>query len=412
MRKFIDTFKTSIRGLLTNKIRSFLTILGIIIGIGSVIGLMGIGAGAQVQVEESIATLGTDIITIAPGGGGFGPQDSPVQGGLIADPLTEDDFDYLDNPKRFPDIASISPVVQATQTLTNQSNEFMGTVRGVNDQYAEIQELNVTNGRFLKEADIDSGRFVVVIGPDVVAELFPYQTPEEVIGENIFINNIRYQVIGIPEAKGGTGFSNPDENIFLPYTTAISKITESDYLSQIQLQVTNEDTINLIISQITDKLAKFRDVDPEEPDFTIFSSDQLLDIASEVTAIFTTLLASIAGISLLVGGIGISNIMLVSVTERTREIGLRKAVGARKRDILYQFLSEAVILTVLGGIFGIILGYLLGLGIGTWAGIDSAITLNSILLATGVSAGIGLIFGFTPAYQASRLDPIDALRYE
>ncbi|MBU0671116.1 ABC transporter permease, partial [Patescibacteria group bacterium] len=274
------------------------------------------------------------------------------------------------------------------------------------------QDLQLKNGRFFSANDVNDNRNVAVLGSDAAEELFSGQNMGEILGEYFLIGNSKFRVVGVLDSRGTTAFGNQDNEIFIPYTTAANKIFKTDNFSSIQFKVADINLMNVTVAQVKEKFADFRNVELDDADFSIFTSEDLLSLANQVTGIFTTLLASIAAISLLVGGIGISNIMLVSVTERTKEIGLRKAVGAKKKDILIQFIIEAIILTLLGGILGIILGILLGWIIGYFTDVDFAITVSSISLATGVSIAIGLIFGFAPAYKASKLDPIDALRYE
>lgn len=417
MKIFILTLKLAIKGLLTNKVRSLLTILGIIIGIASVIALMGLGAGAQDEITSSISTLGTEVVTIIPGGdrfGGQGNQAGPVGPGsqILAATLTERDYDFLNNETRFPYIEYISPEISGTRESKKGSKKLIGLVNGVSEGFIKIQDLNLRQGSFLSTNDIKDRRQNAVLGIEAVRELFPGEDLENVTGKYFLIENSKFKVVGILDERGESSFVNQDKVIYIPYTTAGEKIFSSDIFSDIRFKVTEVSLIGVAIEQVKEKLGDFRDVSQDELDFTIFTSEDLLETVNQVTGIFTGLLASIAAISLIVGGIGISNIMLVSVTERTREIGLRKAVGAKRQDILRQFLIEAVILTLIGGLLGIILGIILGILIGSLAGITSSITLGSIALATGVSVGIGIIFGFAPAWKASRLDPIDALRYE
>lgn len=417
MRRYVLIFKLAIKGILTNKVRSLLTILGIVIGIASVIALMGLGTGAQNEITESISSLGTEVATIIPGGGGLlaqGQQDGPPGTGtsISTDTLTEKDYDFLNNQTRFPYIQYISPEVSGYREIRQGSEEMTGSVIGVSESYNNIRDLSVSEGVFLSEGDIDDNRNVAVIGSEVIGVLFPGKDQSEAVGEYVLVDNIKMKVIGVLESRGTTSIRNLDEIIYIPYTTASEKVFNTDQFSDIQFKVTDIGLLDATIAQVETKLADYRGVDEDEPDFSIFTSEDLLDTVDQVVGIFTTLLAGIAAISLLVGGIGISNIMLVSVTERTREIGLRKAVGAKRRDILVQFIIEAVVLTLLGGILGIFFGILLGWGVGSLASINSSITLSSVLLACGVSIAIGIIFGFAPAYKASKLDPIDALRYE
>ena len=351
-----------------------------------------------------------DLAIILPGQGGLsGPPGSSTLS--TSKPLTERDLDFLDNDKVFSYISNISPLITGSDTLMNGSNEFFGFIDGVSERYAQMQELEISEGRFFSEGDVSAARSVAVIGPNVAEDLFPTTALRDVPGESLSLGSTRYSVAGVLESRPSQGFDEPDDEVYIPYTSADQIFPAAGY-SAIQFTVSDVDLMDLATSQVKERLAKFRKVDVEEPDFTIITAEQFLDIAFQITDILTGLLAAIAAISLLVGGIGISNIMLVSVVERTKEIGLRKAVGAQRKDILLQFLTEAVILTMAGGALGTGLGIFLAWSISHFAALSYNITLNSILLAAGVSIGIGLVFGLVPAFKASKLDPIDALRYE
>jgi putative ABC transport system permease protein len=412
MKRYFLICKLAIKGIFRNKVRSFLTILGIIIGIGSVIALIGLGAGAQNEITKSISLLGTGVVTLMPGQELFEGGGGPGGESVISSVITERDYNYLNNDTRFPNIQYISPEIKGRKELKKGTNEINSTLYGVSEGYGEIKDLELTEGSFISLGDIKDKRNLAVIGQDVYKTLFPDKEAAEIIGEDFFIENSKFKIIGVLRPRGETGFGNLDEETYIPYTTAAEKIFNIENFSTIQFKVEDLDLIDATIAQVENKLADFRNIDPDELDFSIYTSEDLLETVYQVTNIFTTLLAGIAAISLLVGGIGISNIMLVSVMERTREIGIRKAVGAKRRDILVQFVIEAVILTLLGGVLGIIFGVLLGWMIGIFTAITSDVTVGSIFLAAGVSIAIGIIFGFAPAYKASKLDPIDALRYE
>jgi putative ABC transport system permease protein len=417
MRRYLLIFKLAIKGILTNKVRSFLTILGIVIGIASVIALMGLGAGAQNEITENISSLGTEVATVIPGGGGLlgqGQQQGPPGTSRVLSEvmLTEKDYDYLNNSTRFPYIQFISPEVRGVKEAKRGQEDIIAPISGVSESFDDIQELEVLEGAFFSGSDVSDNRNVAVIGFEVSEKLFSGENPADAVGESIIIDNSKFKVVGVIETQGTTALGNQDENIYIPYTTAAERLFDTEEFSNIRFKVSDVGLLDATIGQVEEKLANYRGVDENELDFSIFTSEDLLETVNVVTGIFTTLLAGIAAISLLVGGIGISNIMLVSVTERTKEIGLRKAVGAKRRDILVQFIIEAIVLTLLGGILGIFVGILLGWGVGSLASINSSITWESIFLATGVSIIIGIIFGFAPAYKAARLDPIDALRYE
>jgi len=400
MSRVFLIIQLAIYGLLKNKIRSFLTILGIIIGIASVIALMSVGEGARQDVVENISSRGTNIITIHysdKNGEGFNNRD----------------LDFLENNDRFSNIEIISPVISESLLVEFKENDTRGSISGVSERFDEIEEIGVSYGRFLNENDIKQVRSVAVIGSEIATELFPGYGLEEVVGEKIKLGESRLKIVGIIEEQEGTGYAEPNIEVYIPYTAASKKVLLVDSYTQLKIKVSNVDALETTVSEIETKLYSFKKIrEDEEENLKIYTSEELISLVSEATETFTILLSAIASISLLVGGIGISNIMLVSVTERTREIGLRKAVGARQSDILLQFLLEAILLTLFGGIFGIALGAGSGQLISRYAEVSSVVTLNSIILATSVAIGIGVIFGFAPARKAAKLNPIDALRYE
>lgn len=382
--------------------------MGIVIGIAAVITLLSLGEGAQSQVTSTISSLGSNLVTIFPGKDFQGPNSVSAES-----QLTNRDYNFLNNKSRFPQIAEISPYTRRFLSVRKGSEELSSSVQATASNINVLLEnLEVAEGSFFSESDVVSERNVIVVGSDIVTELFPEQTASEVIGQSVLLKNLSFQIIGVLGTRQVSGFNNPNSEVFVPYTTAASRLFLSAEYGSIYLTVADTQLVDAVVVQIEDRLSTFRNTSLEDKDFTVFTSEDILSTASQVTAIFTTLLSSIAGISLLVGGIGISNIMLVSVTERTREIGLRKAVGARQIDILGQFLVEAVLLTLLGGVIGISLGIGLALLIGRVANLQATLSLSTILLATSVSAVVGIVFGFFPALKAARLDPIVALRYE
>ncbi len=404
--KVQDILQETYSALSANKARSGLTILGIIIGIGSVIAMVSIGQGASGQIQSSIEGLGSNLLTVSPG---FAQQGSGFvsQGRGSAQTLVNDDAEVL---KQIIGIAHISPERQGRyQIISPTGNNTNSTVIGVSPEYAQVRNVSVENGSFITESSMRSIGRVAVIGPTVASDLFEYQDP---IGKTIRINKLNFKVIGVLQAKGSAGFFNPDDTIFVPLTTMQKILAGGDYLSSIAISVETKDLMPQVQQEATLVLADKHRVDPQSPDFSIVSQADIVGAATQVTDTFTILLAAIAGISLIVGGIGIMNMMLTTVTERTREIGLRKSIGAKKKDISMQFLAEAVMLTFLGGVAGTILGWIISIFITQFAGIATQVSIQAIVLAFGVSAVIGIVFGYYPARRAASLNPIEALRYE
>jgi len=401
-----DLFQETSSALLANKGRSGLTILGIVIGIASVISMISIGQGASGQIESSIQGLGSNLLTIIPGF--IQPGRGIISSGRgAAQTLKNEDVEVL---KQITGVTYVSPELSRRfQIVSSVGNNTNSTVIGVNPEYQQVRSIFPEQGSFITEGQGRGLDRVAVLGPTVAKDLFGDTDP---IGKTVRINKVNFKVIGVLQAKGSAGFFNPDDTVFVPLSTMQKILAGVDYLSTIALSVESKDLMPQVQEEAIAALATKHRVDPQNPDFSIVSQADILGALTQVTNTFTIFLAAIAGISLLVGGIGIMNMMLTNVTERTREIGLRKAIGAKKKDISMQFLAEAIMLTFLGGAVGIALGWVLSILISSFAGIATSVSLATILLAFGISAAIGIIFGYYPARRAASLNPIEALRYE
>ena len=403
---YSDLFEETIFALLSNKVRSGLTILGIVIGIGSVIAMLSIGQGAQNSIQSSIQSIGSNLIIVIPG---FQRTGGVSAGRGSATTLTQADADAIKTEITSavavaPDITRRYQVVVKGQ---NTNTQVVGTVAA----YSQVRKFDVASGSFITDDEVRSLARVAVIGPTTSDDLFG--TSSDPIGQNIRIKGIDFRVIGVTVSKGGTGFTNQDDIVIVPITTAQRLLEGDTYVSTISVQAPDQASMAGIQQQITDLLLQRHKIsNPANADFSVLNQSDIVATASSVTNTFTIFLASVAGISLLVGGIGIMNMMLTTVTERTREIGLRKAIGAKKKDINLQFLTEAVMLTFLGGFMGVVLGLILSYVVGQVASTPTQVSVTSVLLAFGVSAIIGIVFGYYPAKRASKLNPIEALRYE
>jgi len=406
--KIQDLFEETYSGLMANKARSGLTILGIIIGIGSVIAMVAIGGGTKATIQSSIQSLGSNLVLVTPGAQ-RGPGFQVSQGRGTAQTLTSEDATAIGNEISL--VKAVAPELTSRYQITAKGTNTNTSVVGTTNAYPSIRNVSISDGSFVSDQNLRSRSKVAVIGPTVQTDLFGEGA--NAIGQTIRIKQIDFKVVGVTVAKGGSGFSNPDDMVFIPLTTAQQFLAGSDRVSTISVQAVDEKSMADMQSQITTLLlARHNISNPTLADFSTMNQADIVATASAVTDTFTILLASIAAISLIVGGIGIMNMMLTTVTERTREIGLRKAVGANEMDINMQFLMEAIVLTLVGGIVGVALGWLIAFGVRQFAGIATTVSLFSILLAFGVSAFIGIVFGYYPARKAARLNPIEALRYE
>jgi putative ABC transport system permease protein len=405
---FWQEFVESLESLSANKMRSGLTILGIVIGVAAVISMLAIGTGAQASINTSIQSIGTNLIFVTPG----------AQNVRNPRPLTLQDAQALQDPFAAPDVKSMAPLLQGQATAAFGSQSQVTSVDGVTPNYESIRNLTLSAGSFVSQTDI-LGRFpVAVLGASVAQNLFGRTT--NLVGESIQINDQSFRVIGVLQSKGGNNFGSVDDQILVPLTTAQVRLfhrSQPDQVDMIVVQATSANTVNGAVDEVTQILRSLHHISVGANDFTIINEQDILATATSITGVLTIFLGGIGGISLLVGGIGIMNIMLVSVTERTREIGLRKALGARKRDILIQFLMESSMLSLIGGALGIFLGWVISIIVGriaaaNHADIQPVITASAVLLATLFSAAVGLFFGYYPSNRAASLEPVEALRYE
>jgi putative ABC transport system permease protein len=404
--KMLNIVLSAFRALRRNKMRSFLTMLGIIIGVGAVIAMLAIGQGAEYSVKQQISSLGTNVLIVFPG--------SQQSGGLrmgagTVTTLTEEDAWAIQ--KECPAVAFVSPGARGGGQVIAGNLNWGTSIEGTGADYLEIRSWPIEYGEFYSEPDVKAAAKVCILGKTVADALFPESAP---VGQNIRIRNVPFKVLGVLSKKGQNAMGMDQDDIILaPYTTVLRRLSHFPYLRQILVSATSPSNISAAQAQITELLRMRHKIAPyDADDFTIRNQSDLAATATATTEILTILLASIASVSLLVGGIGIMNIMLVSVTERTREIGIRMSVGARGRDILTQFLIEALVLSLLGGILGILLGVGGSVAISSFAKWPTIITVFSILLSFGFSIAIGIFFGFYPARKAALLNPIDALRYE
>jgi putative ABC transport system permease protein len=411
MKRWASFLTTVWLGLSTHKLRSFLTILGIVIGVAAVIILMSIGRGATAEILANIESMGSDLITISPGASfGFGG----VRGaGGSTQSLTMEDAEAI--AEQVPYISAVAPYYSSGLQLVVGGENTNAQVTGTTPEYMGVNNLEIASGSFFTQYDYQRGTKVAVLGADVKETLFGDTDP---IGQQMRMGSIVVRVAGVLESKEGM-MMGPNEAIFIPLTVmqqtvAQPRTAQGDrVVSAISLTVTDEEHADYVVEEITSLLrSRHRLGVLDEDDFNIMSMEEIAEMISEATGTMTLLLGAIAAISLLVGGIGVMNIMLVSVLERTREIGIRKALGAREHDIWIQFLIEAALLTLTGGIIGVIIGWLVAYFISSLGLMTTVVTADIVILAVSVSVGIGLFFGFYPAWNASRLNPIEALRSE
>jgi putative ABC transport system permease protein len=405
----VRTCRVALRALARNKMRSFLTALGIIIGVGAVIAMVSIGEGAKRGIESRFAAMGTNLLFVSPGSqaargvhGGFGSMQT----------LKEEDAEAIGQECLA--VMYVSPSVSARAQTVYGNKNWNTSISGTGERYPEVRNWDVEFGSYFDENQVKSAAKVCVLGADVKTNLFEDDDP---VGKVLRIKKIPFKVLGVLKKRGESGgFGSRDDMIAIPYTTAMRRLQGIDYIQSVDVRAVSADQMPQAQAQIEELLRVRHRIAPgAEDDFTVRNMSEIAETAAEATQMMTVLLGSIAGISLLVGGIGIMNIMLVSVTERIREIGLRMAVGAREKDILLQFLTEAVVLSLMGGLIGIVFG--IGASklikkIKMFASFNTVVSIESVLMAFIFAATIGIFFGFYPAHKASRLDPIEALRYE
>jgi len=410
MRKWLEPLSTAWEGVRTHKLRSFLTMLGIVIGVAAVIALMSIGRGATADILARIEGMGSDLVTISPGARTFGGLKGAA--GSVQT-LTQEDAAAIAEQVAYVDL--VAPTYSTSLQLVVGGENMNSQVTGVPSEYQEVRNLEIANGAFFTEYDYQRGAKVVVLGSNVKETLFGDTDP---VGQQMRMGNIIVRVVGVLESKGGT-WGSPDDAIFVPLTAMQQTVAQprtaqgERVVSSIALTVSDEEQSDYVVGEITSLLRSRHQLGSlDDDDFSIASMEEIASAISEATGTMTLLLGAIAAISLLVGGIGVMNIMLVSVVERTREIGIRKALGARERDIWGQFLIEAAFLTFVGGIIGVIVGWAVSSIVNSMGLMTTVVSADIVILAVSVSVGIGLFFGFYPAWNASRLNPIEALRSE
>lgn len=389
-----------------NRMRTVLTALGIVIGVAAVITMVGLGQGASSEVQEQVNRLGQNVVLVFPGSRQLGGVSI---GGGSANTLTIEDAHAIRD--EIPEVVAASPEVRSNRVLVYGNRNWQTRVYGQSADYLQIRQWPIESGRMFSDEDVERAALVAVVGQTIVDELFEGSDP---IGETVRVRGLPLEIIGVLSRKGMSLMGSvQDDIVIVPYRTAFQRVSGRSHAMVINVQVYDQQSMTIAQAKITDLLRERHRLAPyQDDDFTVQTQEDVAEAATETSRIMTVLLASIAGVSLFVGGIGIMNVMLVSVTERTREVGLRLAVGAKSPDVLLQFLIEAVVLCLLGGIGGIILGVITTELIATYAGWPALFSTEAMLVAVGVSAAVGVFFGFYPAWKASRLDPIVALRTE
>ena len=392
-------------GLRANKMRSALTMLGVIIGVAAVITMLAVASGAKESMMSRIQSMGTNVLFVRPGQARRGPV---MRGAGSSETLTVKDSDAI--VKNCPSVEKCAPEVMGSAQVKYGNTNTNVSIRGIDVDYPSIRNYEVERGRFFSDPEIRTSKKVAIIGPTAAKELMGDEYP---IGKRVRIKGIRFEIIGLMKEKGAGGFGDPDNQIYIPITTAMNRLFGLDNVNTISAQARSMAVMDRAVQEITTLLRdRHRIREGDDDDFHVRNQADIVEMANEAARIFTLLLGGIASVSLMVGGIGIMNIMLVSVTERTREIGIRMAMGARRRDIQRQFLVEAMVLSLVGGIVGILVGAGMSATVSQISELHAAVSIPSIVLSFCFAAFVGIFFGIYPARKASRLDPIDALRYE